>query len=77
VSRAPVARGPVGEPILLVSVSARMLAELAVGHDVVALDRFGDSAPGDVVMEKLGFTPEHIVSRALEALERSKDGAER
>ena len=33
-----------GEPILLVSVSARMLAELAVraGHDVVALDRFGD-----------------------------------
>jgi uncharacterized protein len=34
----------VGEPILLISVSARMLAELAVraGHDVVALDRFGD-----------------------------------
>jgi uncharacterized protein len=34
----------VGEPILLVSVSARMLAELGVraGHDVVALDRFGD-----------------------------------
>jgi uncharacterized protein len=34
----------VDEPILLVSVSARMLAELAVraGHDVVALDRFGD-----------------------------------
>ena len=31
-------------PILLVSVSARMLAELAVGagYDVVALDRFGD-----------------------------------
>jgi uncharacterized protein len=30
--------------ILLISVSARMLAELAVreGHDVVALDRFGD-----------------------------------
>jgi uncharacterized protein len=34
----------VGEPILLISVSARMLAELGVraGHDVVALDRFGD-----------------------------------
>ena len=33
-----------GEPILLISVSARMLAELGVraGHDVVALDRFGD-----------------------------------
>jgi uncharacterized protein len=34
----------VGEPILLVAVSARMLAELAVraGHEAVALDRFGD-----------------------------------
>jgi hypothetical protein len=34
----------VGEPILLVSVSARMLAELGVGagHDLVALDHFGD-----------------------------------
>jgi hypothetical protein len=34
----------VGEPILVVSVSARMLAELGVraGHDVEALDRFGD-----------------------------------
>jgi predicted ATP-grasp superfamily ATP-dependent carboligase len=34
----------IGEPILLVSVSARMLAELGVksGHDVMALDRFGD-----------------------------------
>jgi uncharacterized protein len=34
----------VAEPILLISVSARMLAELAVsaGHDVVAVDRFGD-----------------------------------
>ncbi len=33
-----------GEPILLVAVSARMLAELGVraGHDVMALDRFGD-----------------------------------
>jgi predicted ATP-grasp superfamily ATP-dependent carboligase len=34
-----------GGPVLLVSVSARMLAELAVGagHDVVAVDRFADS----------------------------------
>jgi predicted ATP-grasp superfamily ATP-dependent carboligase len=34
----------VGEPILLVAISARMLAELAVraGREVVALDRFGD-----------------------------------
>jgi uncharacterized protein len=34
----------VGEPILVIAVSARMLAELGVraGYDVVALDRFGD-----------------------------------
>jgi predicted ATP-grasp superfamily ATP-dependent carboligase len=34
----------VAEPILVISVSARMLAELGVraGHAVVALDRFGD-----------------------------------
>jgi uncharacterized protein len=34
----------VAEPILVISVSARMLAELGVraGHDIVALDRFGD-----------------------------------
>ena len=40
----PTAAPPVGEPILLVAVSARMLAELAVraGHEAVALDRFGD-----------------------------------
>jgi predicted ATP-grasp superfamily ATP-dependent carboligase len=33
-----------GEPVLIVSVSARMLAELAVraGYEVIALDRFGD-----------------------------------
>ena len=40
----PTAAPTVGEPILLVAVSARMLAELAVraGHEAVALDRFGD-----------------------------------
>src|SRR5919206_153034 len=37
-------RAPGGEPILVIAVSARMLAELGVraGYDVVALDRFGD-----------------------------------
>jgi uncharacterized protein len=41
-TRATADRPP--EPILLVAVSARMLAELAVraGYDVIALDRFGD-----------------------------------
>ena len=51
----------VGEPILVISVSARMLAELLVraGHDVVALDHFGDLdlqrlCPGVSILRNLG-----------------------
>ena len=33
--------------------------------DVVSIDRFGASAPGDIVLRELGFTPEHVVARAL------------
>jgi transketolase len=32
--------------------------------DVIGLDRFGESAPANVVFERLGFTPQHIVERA-------------
>lgn len=32
--------------------------------DVIGLDRFGASAPGDIVMEKLGFNVNHVVERA-------------
>jgi transketolase len=32
--------------------------------DVLGLDRFGASAPGTTVLEKLGFTPENIAARA-------------
>ena len=32
--------------------------------DSVSIDRFGASAPGTTVLEKLGFTPEHVVERA-------------
>jgi transketolase len=32
--------------------------------DVIGLDRFGASAPGAVVMDKLGFNVDHVVSRA-------------
>ncbi len=33
--------------------------------DVIGLQRFGASAPGDVVMEQLGFSVDHVVERAL------------
>jgi transketolase len=40
--------------------------------DVLGLDRFGASAPGTTVLEKLGFTSEHIVKRARALLTRDK-----
>jgi len=38
--------------------------------DSVAIDRFGASAPGGEVLEKLGFTAENIAARAAALLER-------
>ena len=38
--------------------------------DVIGLDRFGASAPGDVVMEKLGFNVDNVVSRARELVSK-------
>ncbi len=34
----------------------------------VGIDRFGASAPGSVVMAKLGITPEHVVEKARELI---------
>ncbi len=38
--------------------------------DVLALDRFGASAPGAEVLERLGFTVDNVVARATALLER-------
>jgi transketolase len=38
--------------------------------DAVSIERFGASAPGGVVLEKLGFTPANVVARAQALLER-------
>ena len=38
--------------------------------DVVCLDRFGASAPGDVAMRELGFTPDNVAARARALLKR-------
>jgi transketolase len=37
---------------------------------IIAIDRFGASAPGGIVMEKFGFTADHVVNRALEILKK-------
>jgi transketolase len=38
--------------------------------EIVALDRFGVSAPGEVVLRELGFTPERVVEAARRTLAR-------
>jgi len=37
--------------------------------DVVALDRFGESAPGGEALEKLGFNPQNVAARARALLD--------
>jgi len=66
------------EEVLPSSVKKRLSIEAAspvgwhrfVGLDgkVVGLDRFGASAPGKVVMEKLGFSTENVVAQAKSLL---------
>ena len=44
---------------------------MAPDGDVLAIDRFGASAPGTRVLQELGFTAEGIAERARALLERS------
>jgi transketolase len=60
------------------SVTARLAIEAGVRQgwdryvgpqgDVICLDRFGASAPGDVALKNLGFNVENVVTRARELL---------
>jgi transketolase len=43
--------------------------------DVLGLERFGASAPGKTVLEKLGFTVDNVVARAQALLRRQPSGA--
>jgi transketolase len=68
------------EKIFPKSIPARLAVEAAlplgwhryVGDrgDVLGVERFGASAPGNVVMEKLGFTVDHVVERATALLRK-------
>lgn len=40
--------------------------------DVIGLDRFGASAPGAIVLEKLGFGVDNVVARARALLEKAR-----
>jgi transketolase len=58
---------PPDVPALAVEAGVRFGWE-RYADEVVSIDRFGASAPGDTVMRELGITPEHTVERALALL---------
>ena len=70
------------DEVLPPDVRARLSVEAGVAQgwerwvgdqgDSLALDRFGASAPGDIVMTELGYTVDNVVARATAVLERTK-----
>jgi transketolase len=54
-------------PTLAVEAGARLGWE-RYADDVVSIDRFGASAPGQTALTNLGINPEHVVTRALQLL---------
>lgn len=71
------------DSVLLPSVSARVAVEAGVPlgwhryvgdrGDVIGVDSFGASAPGDVMMREYGFTAENVCERVLAVLGREKE----
>ena len=69
------------DEVLVPSVKARLAVEAGVrqgwdryvgeGGDVVCLDRFGASAPGEVVLKNLGFNVDNVLDHARALLNRS------
>jgi transketolase len=70
--------------VLPSSIRARLAVEAGVSQGwhkyagdkgaIIGLDRFGASAPSGVVFEKLGYTVENVVERALALLGRAGQG---
>lgn len=66
------------DQVLLPSIPARLSVEAGASQgwhryvgdrgDVLGVDRFGASAPGDVVMREYGFTVENVCERTLALL---------
>ncbi len=65
---------PDGLPKLAIEAGATLGWWKYVGRDgdVIGLDRFGASAPGATVLEKLGFSTENVVARAKALVERAR-----
>jgi transketolase len=60
---------PAGVPVLSIEAAATFGWD-RYADDSIGIDHFGASAPGDVVMEKFGFTADHVVERARALLAR-------
>ena len=60
---------PAGVPTLAVEAGTSLGWE-RFADDSVALDRFGASAPGEVALAELGYTPENVAGRARALLAR-------
>jgi transketolase len=65
---------PAGVPKLAVEAGSPLGWWKYVGQDgdVIGLDRFGASAPGPIVLEKLGFTAPSVVEKAKALLNRKR-----
>jgi transketolase len=63
---------PPGIPCLAIEAGVTLGWQRYVGArgDVVGLDRFGASAPGEVVYERLGFTVESVVDKAMKLVRK-------
>ncbi|MBK8575386.1 MAG: transketolase [Elusimicrobia bacterium] len=73
------------ETVIPTAAMARVVVEAGVSFgwhkfggpygELVTLDRFGASAPGEIVQEKLGFTVDSVVAAARKTLARVRGGA--
>jgi transketolase len=63
---------PGGIPTLAIEAGATLCWYKWVGRtgDIIGLDHFGASAPGEIVMEKLGFNVDNVVRRAQHLLQQ-------
>ena len=72
------------DQVLPPGVPARLAVEAATSFgwtrwvgdrgEVVSRDDFGASAPGELVLEKFGFTPDNVAERARKLLARLEGG---
>jgi transketolase len=60
---------PPGVPVLAVEAGSSFGWD-RYAHESVSIDTFGASAPGNVVLERFGFTPDHVAERARALMDK-------